>query len=104
MLQQIQIKAFGEYECMSACLLIFSGIQLWFKALKITKSPHRIGLIVSGRYHLDSAAFMALDQNERPFSFDLVNSHSAHLLLLRGHKCTGGTADSSLCQANKEQI
>lgn len=89
------------------CWHIFSRIQLWFKpwkALKITKSPLRIGLIVSGRYHLDRAAFMALDQNERPFSFDLVNSHSAHLLLLRGHNCTGGTADSSLCQANKEKI
>lgn len=47
---------------------------------------------------------MELDQNERPFISDLMNSHSAHLLLLRGHKCTGGTADSSLCQANKEQI
>ncbi len=47
---------------------------------------------------------MALDQNERPISFDLMNSHSAHLLLLRGHECTCGTADSSLCQANKEQI
>lgn len=87
------------------CLQIFSRIQLWFKpwkALKITKSPLRIGLIVSGRYHLDRAAFMALDQNERPFGFDIVNSHSAHLLLLRGRKCTGGTADRSLCQANKE--
>ncbi len=69
--------------------------------MKITKSALRIDLIVSERYHLDRAAFMALDQNERPFSFDLMNSHSTHLLLLRGHKCTCGTADSSLCQANK---
>lgn len=70
--------------------------------MKITKSPLRIALIVSGRYHLERAAFMALDQNEKPFSFDLVNSHSAHLLLLRGHKRR--TADSSLCQVNKEKI
>lgn len=92
---------------MSTLVLVceyFLEINCGLKLLKITKSPLRIGLIVSGRYHLDRAAFMALDQNERPFSFDLVNSHSAHLLLLRGHKSTGGTADSSLYQANKEQI